>query len=215
MLHLYDVHHSAMMMAIIQKRKLVGGFRMGHSQAEKQRNRERILSAAARQIRAQGLESLSVGTLMQSVNLTHGGFYGHFDSRSDLLAQALERALTEGEEAANAAISQRPRTFVAMVKSYLSRAHRASRSTGCAVAALVSDVGRADQQTRAVMEEHIERYIARLTAALGEGKEPEAIMAASAMIGAVALARVMTNERRADEILRTVRERLLADATGA
>ncbi len=73
---------------------------MGHSQAEKAKNRERILAEAAEQIRETGLEALSVGKLMQKVNLTHGGFYGHFPSRSDLIAQALKRALdAAGREA--------------------------------------------------------------------------------------------------------------------
>ncbi|HEY2750970.1 TetR/AcrR family transcriptional regulator, partial [Phenylobacterium sp.] len=75
---------------------------MGHSQAEKAKSRERILAEAARQIRQNGLESVSVGTLMKSVGLTHGGFYGHFESREALLASALERALLEGEAKAGA-----------------------------------------------------------------------------------------------------------------
>ena len=57
---------------------------MGHSQAEKAENRERILAEASRQVRRDGLESVGVGTLMKSVGLTHGGFYGHFESRSAL-----------------------------------------------------------------------------------------------------------------------------------
>jgi TetR/AcrR family transcriptional repressor of nem operon len=59
---------------------------MGHSQTAKAENRERIVAEAARQVRRRGLESLSVGGLMKSVGLTHGGFYGHFESRSALLA---------------------------------------------------------------------------------------------------------------------------------
>ena len=70
---------------------------MGHSQAEKAENRERILAEASRKVRRDGLESVSVGTLMHGVGLTHGGFYDHFDSRSALLAQALQRALAEGQ----------------------------------------------------------------------------------------------------------------------
>ena len=54
------------------------GIQMGHSQASKAGSRERILQQAAQQIRAEGLESLSVNKLMRSVDLTHGGFYGHF-----------------------------------------------------------------------------------------------------------------------------------------
>src|SRR5690606_4268280 len=128
-------------------------------QAEKAQSRERILAEAARQIREGGLESVSVAQLMKSVNLTHGGFYGHFESRSELIALALERALSEGKMAARAAQdAAQPRSFSGMVRSYLSRTHRDSRSAGCAIAALATDVGRADANSREVMEERIEAF---------------------------------------------------------
>src|ERR1700756_609107 len=98
---------------------------MGHSQAEKAQNRERILNEAARQIRESGLESLSVGSLMGRVNLTHGGFYGHFSSRAELIAQALDRAPQNGEAKARASDDPySPTSASAMAKGYLSRAHR-------------------------------------------------------------------------------------------
>jgi TetR/AcrR family transcriptional regulator, transcriptional repressor for nem operon len=184
---------------------------MGHSQAAKARNRERILDEAAKQIRESGLEALSVGGLMQKVNLTHGGFYGHFESRSDLIAQALERALTAGEVQAQAARDpNKPRTFSAMVRSYLSRTHRDSRSSGCAIAALVSDVGRADVLSRKVMEKHIEGFMSAAAAAIGDKDDARAITAVSAMVGAIAISRVMTDEKRSDAILRAVRENIIA-----
>src|ERR1700679_3804123 len=111
---------------------------MGHSQVEKAQNRQRILAEAARQVRHAGLESISVGALMKSVGLTHGGFYGHFESRSALLAEALERALVEGEARARAQAGEGPRDFSALARSYLSRTHRDERDKGCAMAALVS-----------------------------------------------------------------------------
>ena len=72
---------------------------MGHSRMEKADSRERILDAAARRIRQDGLESVSIAELMKAANLTHGGFYGHFRSRAALIAAALERALERGEAA--------------------------------------------------------------------------------------------------------------------
>ena len=184
---------------------------MGHSQAEKAQNRERILSEAARQIREGGLESLSVATLMGRVNLTHGGFYGHFASRSELIAQALERALCEGEGKARASDDpDRQATASAMAKSYLSRAHRDAPDTGCAIAALISDVGRADAHCRAVMEPHIETFIAKAARVLGSESEDEAILAVSAMVGALAISRVVTDPKRSDAILRMVRDAVIA-----
>lgn len=184
---------------------------MGHSRADKAQSRERILAKAAEQIRDTGLESVSVGKLMRSVNLTHGGFYGHFDSRSDLLAQALERALEEGASAARlASDTTKPPTYANMVRSYLSRTHRDSRKTGCALAALASDVARADENSRAVMEVYVERFVEAIAEATDEQREEEALFAVSAMIGGLLVARVMTDPKRSDEVLRAVRNALLA-----
>ncbi|GGC77442.1 TetR/AcrR family transcriptional regulator [Chelatococcus reniformis] len=183
---------------------------MGHSQAEKAQNRERILAAAAEQIRADGLESVSVGKLMQAVNLTHGGFYGHFESRSDLLAQALERALAEGQHNARAAVpAGRPGRLAGFVRSYLSRAHRDARQSGCAIGALASDVGRADRRSRVIMTDYIERYITSVADDLG-GDDAKAIAAVSAMVGALAIARVITDPARSDAILKAVKDHVTA-----
>ncbi|MDM0117850.1 TetR/AcrR family transcriptional regulator [Variovorax sp. J22R133] len=183
---------------------------MGHSQADKAKNRDRILTEAATQIREEGLESLSVNKLMQSVNLTHGGFYGHFASRSDLVAHALERALVDGEGTARAASNGRPRSFSTMVRGYLSRTHRDSRSSGCAISALISDVGRADDRSRAVMSAHIEDYISALGGALGKDDDAQAMVAVSALIGALTISRVLADQKRSDALLKAVRDHLCA-----
>jgi len=188
---------------------------MGHSRAEKALNRERILAEAARQIRDGGLESVSVGALMKSVGLTHGGFYGHFESREALLAEALERALLEGE--AKAGASGAPASFSAIVRSYLSRTHRDARDSGCAVAALVSDVARAGVASREVMTAHVEAFIGAVAKSLDRDDE-RAIVAVSAMVGALTLSRVVTDPARSNAILKAVRnylDKLDADETPA
>ena len=70
---------------------------MGHSQAEKARSHDRILSIAARTIRDSGSGSLVIADLMKAAGLTHGAFYSHFDSRDALIEESIERALSEGE----------------------------------------------------------------------------------------------------------------------
>ena len=179
---------------------------MGHSQAEKARSRERILAEASQQVRRDGLESVSVGSLMKSVGLTHGGFYGHFESRSALLAEALERALLEGQANAKA---QRPRGFSALVRGYLSRDHRDARDSGCAMAALVCDVGRADIASRQVMTEHVDAFVATAAEALGGDRE-RAMLAVSALVGALALSRVIADPAKSDAFLKAVRDHLEA-----
>lgn len=185
---------------------------VGHSQAEKAQSRERILRKAAEAVRDTGLESVSVGKLMRSVDLTHGGFYNHFASRSDLLAQALERALVEGARSATASMkaADAPRSYETRVRSYVSRAHRDARTSGCAIAALASDVARADAASREVMSAHLDDFIAHIAQSLHDQDEGDAMLAVSAMVGAVLLARVQTDPKKSDALLKSVRDRLLA-----
>ena len=129
---------------------------MGHSRAEKAESRKRILAAASTRIREDGLDGISVGELMKSVNLTHGGFYGHFASRSALIAAALEKALDDGEAASVAHSSARgSRTVKSIVNNYLSPAHRDHPSSGCAIPTLAGEVGRADAKVRAIMAQQL------------------------------------------------------------
>lgn len=180
---------------------------MGHSQSDKAASRERILDEAARQVRDAGLESVSVARLMRSVGLTHGGFYGHFASRSELLAQALQRALDDGAAASRTAHGAMT-DFDKTLRSYLSRKHRDMREDGCAIAALASDVARADEASRTVMSRHIDDFTARVAVAMGTEDEGKARFALAAMIGALLVSRVMTDPVRSDALLAAVREQL-------
>ena len=185
---------------------------MGHSKAEKAESRERILAAAAKQIREGGLDSLAIGELMRSVNLTHGGFYGHFPSRSALIAAALDRALEDGETASLAASgASGPRSLKSVANSYLSPFHRDHIAEGCAVSALASDVARADDEVREIMQQRLERFFD----GAAENARGDAIRAWCLMVGGLALARVFKGEAVSDEILQEARKAVLEiDAQG-
>ena len=184
---------------------------MGHSQVEKAQSRQRILAEAARHVKRDGLESLSISKLMRSAGLTHGGFYGHFGSRSQLITEALRRALddTHRRQQESEAIHGPP-TFEAWVRGYLSQGHRDARRDGCAIAALVSDAARADASPRAVMGESLEIFINQTTRQLGETDDEKAMVAVSAMIGALIVSRAITDPERSEAVLQAVKTHLLA-----
>lgn len=185
---------------------------MGHSKAEKAQSREHILTSAATRIREDGLESISVGELMKSVNLTHGGFYGHFASRADLIAVALERALEESEKvSASHAGKYGAATVKTIVNSYLSPAHRDHPGTGCAMAAVAGEVSRADPQVRAIMVAQLDRSIETMASAIAvpEYAAQFAQAAWATMIGAITLSRVFAGDPRADQILGSARRAIL------
>jgi TetR/AcrR family transcriptional repressor of nem operon len=181
---------------------------MGYSQAQKAEHREQLLANASQRIRAGGFESISVAALMKTAGLTHGGFYGHFKSRDALLVEALQRALIDGEASARRSAPTAKRGFADIVRGYLSKRHRKSPESGCAIATLVTDVARADANTRRLMEKHINAFIDKMANTMSDDRQ-RARLAVSAMVGAVMLSRVMTNEREADALIADVRDALL------
>lgn len=179
---------------------------MGHSQAEKAQSRERILDVASRDIRKNGLESLAIADIMKTAGLTHGAFYSHFASREALVGAAVERALVKGEARSAAVAAERTEKHVmAIVRSYLSPAHRDSPESGCAVTALAGEAGRSDV-ARGPVANRVTAYVERM-AALLEG-HPDAIDRAwsiwSTMVGALTLSRLLPEER-SNAVLRSAR----------
>ena len=107
---------------------------MGHSQTQKTKNHERIVRIAAKRLREKGLEGVGIADLMNEVGLTVGGFYKHFDSRDDLVTEALRSAFGTWRRQADAAASGGPpMTYAKLVDDYLSEAHRDHPGTGCAI----------------------------------------------------------------------------------
>ena len=190
---------------------------MGHSKADKAQSRERIVAAAAVRIREAGLDSISVGEIMKSVNLTHGGFYGHFASRADLIAAALERALADGQRA-SASHSGQPgkATVKSIVNAYLSPAHRDHPSTGCAIPSLAAEAARAEPAVRSIMADQLRASFETMEQAYGagEGAEQFAVTAWSMMIGAMTISRVLGDDPRSDRVLALVRKSLLEMEAG-
>ena len=186
---------------------------MGHSQTEKRKNHERIVRIAAKRFREKGLEGVGVADLMNEVGLTVGGFYKHFDSRDDLVVEALRYALsTRRSQAAAAASGGPPLTYAKLVEDYLSEEHRDHPGSGCVISALAGDIARSGKRTRAVLTEEI-RNALQLIADLTPGKVEEptrstAILTLSALVGAVGLARAVSDEALSREILQSVGELL-------
>jgi len=182
---------------------------VGHSQADKAQSRQRILDAAALQLRELGLSGVSIGDLMKSAKLTHGGFYGHFSSRDDLIAEALEKALRDGEESSIRS-SKGPRTLKSFLNSYLSKTHRDNPGTGCAISALAGDVARADIRARSIMSDRLGKYFDNIKDMADENDANDFAMAVMSMIvGAVTLSRVMKDEATSDKLLLAARRAIL------
>ncbi|MGZ6588940.1 MAG: TetR/AcrR family transcriptional regulator [Solirubrobacteraceae bacterium] len=189
------------MIAIIQ-------IEMRHSKEDKAASHERIVAIAAARIRESGTEQPGVAEIMRAAGLTHGGFYKHFGSRDELIAEAVERALADSEPRLVEIAAGAEDPLAAFADAYLSTAHRDDPASGCGVAALGTDMPRVGGPAQEAYRAQVERYLAHLEPLLGGGDDARrrATATLSAMVGAVMIARALGPTLGSDEILRDVRE---------
>jgi TetR/AcrR family transcriptional regulator, transcriptional repressor for nem operon len=180
--------------------------RMKVSREQAAQNRERIVEAAAQLFRERGFEGIGVADLMKEAGLTHGGFYGHFSSKDDLIAEASAHALT-GSLALfnNLAERQSDDPLSAVAGAYLTSKHRDDPGTGCLLAALGSDVSRQGPALRRAVTDHIRSAVDLLTK-LVPGKsraarKQRAISAYATLVGAMVMARAVNDRALSQEIL--------------
>jgi TetR/AcrR family transcriptional regulator, transcriptional repressor for nem operon len=167
-------------------------------------NRDRIVAAASRLFRAHGFDGVGVDAIMKQAGLTHGGFYGHFDSKDALAAEAVQEALARGDEK-----MRRFTDLDSYVAAYLSERHCADRAEGCGLAALGAEIPRAGKGVRhaitTFVAERLER-IAGFLAGSAAARRKRAIATLSGMVGALTLARAVDDPALAKEILAVARE---------
>jgi TetR/AcrR family transcriptional regulator, transcriptional repressor for nem operon len=175
---------------------------MGSSQADKAASHERIVTTASGRMRRDGIDSVSVAELMNEAGLTHGGFYRHFDSRDELVAEAIAAALTQGSARIQAAAKLGgPEALAAIIDGYLSRLHRDKPETGCAVAALPTEIARTDPRARAAYSRQVRTYIELLAELTPARDVDEGHLILAALVGALLLARAVEDRGLSDEIL--------------
>jgi TetR/AcrR family transcriptional repressor of nem operon len=193
-----------------------GGGTMRHSKAEKAKTHERIVAIASRRFREEGLAGIGIADLMKEAGLTVGGFYKHFNSRDALVAEAVGCALELWKRQVDAAASGGPPvTYESLVDEYLSEAHRNHPGAGCPVGALAGDLARSDKRTRALVSRKIRDNIELLATLIRNTNEMDrgsarsrAILAYCALVGAIGMARAVSDEELSREILKTVAQRL-------
>jgi TetR/AcrR family transcriptional repressor of nem operon len=186
---------------------------MGYSKAQKARTHKRIVAIASKRFLEKGLAGFGIADLMKEAGLTVGGFYKHFDSRDELVAEALRSAFGDWQRRVDAAASGGPPVYFAeLVDDYLSDVHRKNPGMGCAFSALAPEIARSDKRTRTLTSEQVQNDLELLVGLLpGKDKRAarsRAILAFSALVGAMSLARAVSDELLSREILKTVAELL-------
>lgn len=183
------------------------------TKAQMQSNRAHIVETASALFRERGYDGVGIADLMAVAGFTHGGFYKHFPSKADLLAEAAacgfaqSAAKAEGVDAAQ------------FVEHYLSRAHRDARGDGCTMAALSGDAARQPESIKAAFAAGLEGLLATLSnqSDAPTDKQEEATLRArridvmAQVVGAIVLSRACPDDSPlADEILDVCRAAVLS-----
>jgi TetR/AcrR family transcriptional regulator, transcriptional repressor for nem operon len=181
----------------------------------KRESLDRILDAAARRLREEGLDGAAIVPVMRDAGLTHGAFYSHFGTKDELASAAFARAITTGrphwiKPMRGESWSAR---LTSLAKRYLTAAHRDSLSTSCGFAALSSDAAHASDEFRATYERELRTS---LTAICGgdDSRLDDAIALMAICVGGLSLSRAVVDPKFSARILRVARRATakLADA---
>jgi TetR/AcrR family transcriptional repressor of nem operon len=188
--------------------------RVGKSQKDKAESHDRIVQVAAVRFREAGIDGIGVADLMKDAGMTHGGFYRHFASRDELVAEGVERALSDGSRVVEALANSKQANLRSIVDGYLSAMHRDNRATSCAVTTLAGDVARSNDRTRIAYTRQVDVYVellARLIAGENQNsKRTKAIAALATLVGALSMARAVSDEKLSREILKSAADELKA-----
>ncbi len=188
---------------------------MKKSKLEAAETRRRIVKTAAAEFRRNGIHATGLSDVMAAAGLTHGGFYRHFDSKDQLVAEACAAAVESNGETTEALACDRDGNdaLEAIVTRYLCTDSRDNRSEGCLFAGLGSELARSDDKIRAVATAGFLKLVDVVARQYRRPKpkaaKERALVALSAMIGAIMMSRIVTDPELSAGILHYTKKHLL------
>ncbi|MGF6305870.1 TetR/AcrR family transcriptional repressor of nem operon [Bradyrhizobium sp. i1.8.4] len=171
-------------------------------------NRDRILKAASRLLRERGISGAGVDALTEAAGMTHGSLYSQFGSKERLVEEAVADAIAaKGRE-----LDEVP-SLGNYVSEYLSEGHRDDPGSGCPFAALGCEMHRQSQDVRERFTAGVRGMIGWLGDRIGSGvrqrqRGEHAIATLASLVGALVLARAVSDPKLSDDILRATKKRL-------
>jgi AcrR family transcriptional regulator len=175
-----------------------------YGKEHKAATRQRIIDAAGRRFKSDGIDRSGVATLMADAGLTNGAFYAHFESKDDLVTAVIGAQV--GRQVSE--LSELPAGRVGLelfVRQYLSRTHRDHPDVGCPSAALLDEVGRCTGATRraytAGTKAILDEICTRLSPEDPESARDTALSLFTMLVGSLQLARALSDKRLSNSVL--------------
>ena len=177
---------------------------MRYPKDQKQATRQRILEAAGRRFKQDGIDGAGVAAVMSDAGLTNGAFYHHFTSKEDLVANVLADELRAQRHSFDAQPHDRA-GLEAIIRAYLSPEHRDQCADGCPSAALLDEIDRRPAATRQVYTDELlaiaDDIAVRLDPTDADAARTDALALFGMLIGTLQLARALTDRDLSDQLL--------------
>ena len=177
---------------------------MRYGKDQKQATRRRIVEAAGRRFKQDGIDGAGVAAVMSDAGLTNGAFYAHFASKEDLVANVLADQLRDQRQSLDSQPSGRA-GLEAFVRSYLSPQHRDQCADGCPSAALLDEIARRPTATRQVFTDELKGVIDDIASRLDptdvDVARKDVLTVFGLMVGTLQLARALTDRELSDQLL--------------
>lgn len=176
----------------------------------------KIVKDASRRVRAEGMNGAAVTAVMRDTGLTHGGFYKHFESKDDLLLEALHEAFRDmGDKLVCAAEQSHPKpAWKGIVNAYLSPEYCDHAERGCPLTALAPEMARIDKRmTGRILAELVnykDRMLPFMPGRRTGDKERAFFSIFSTMIGAMEIARMLPETAMREKVLAVAKDHLLS-----
>ncbi|NLS06597.1 TetR/AcrR family transcriptional regulator [Rhizobium sp. P32RR-XVIII] len=176
-------------------------------------NRQKILETAGVMFRENGFNGVGVADIMKACGLTHGGFYGHFQSKEELQLEVSRALIARVEIRWKELIAKSPeRPLEALLEHYVSWCAVDDPGNSCVFVSLMDEVSRSTGAVREIFNDGLSALVSIL-AEIVPGDTPEerrknGFTTLSSMMGAVSLARAVENRELAGQFLSTMREKL-------
>ena len=165
---------------------------------------KRILASAGRRIKAHGIDQSGVSALMADAGLTNGAFYSHFSSKQELVAAAVAQQLNDQAEAFRA-LGSTPEALEHFIRGYLTLWHRDHPADGCPSAALLDEIVRCDESTRATYTRALMSLIDDMSIAVGSGdvatERTKTLGIYAMLVGTMQMSRALTDPELAADVL--------------
>ena len=177
---------------------------MRYEADRKQATRQRIIEAAGRRLKHDGIDGSGIATLMADAGLTVGAFYAHFASKDDLVATTVGDQLRRQTERFVAQASE-PGGLEQLVRSYLSVRHMDNPDQGCPSAALLDEIGRCGDTTKQAYTDGVVSVVDAIGARIAPHDPSSARLTTlgvfATMVGTLQLARALSDRELAESLL--------------